>query len=672
MELINDRYRVIKNLYQNQLISSYIVTDLLKENRRIELNIFNNENINEDLMSFFMSEFLSLTSINSCRITKLHGFGVVDSYDGKQLHSKKYFYSRDSLEDYTSMLDYSEKIEVDKRIDIFLKVCQAINYFHIRGFVYGELNLSNIYLKKINGEYDVKLKDIATVELEKHMYWHQKKAQFQFKAPEILYGNKPTAASDIYSLGVLFVIFNFMDELTEKNFRQIISDIKKNNKIKAFSNKNYNRKNMIDMIEKMSYQFPDKRYRSVTEIVEEINKILNIHYKPFIKSELEEIVGKTKIIGRDREIKKVLDTNEMLDKGKSLGNVIFIKGEHGIGKTRFLREIKYIFALKKMDIYHNLKGRSSMGNSDRPVVDLIKQLLSKCDMDIIEHYYKELSRIIPEIDPESGRDSYLRFSSEKEKLYTFNRILSFIQECIKTNPAVFIFDNIHLLNDENMELLEYIIMNTQNQRVIILLGYCDKNDEESNRVLMLSKRIMTARKVQDIVLGSLNIEETAIIIKNILGLPNIPVKLASRIYTETYGNPLFIEEVIKNLCAVKLLFVSDIDGSWSVEIDDYDKIPLPSNIYQAVLNQLKSLDGISIDILEIMSIFNASVSVTAISEMLSIEKSLVEDKLETMVKKGILDIMVEDWGYTYDLHNRGVKTYIYNELNIHEKKEMHR
>lgn len=675
MELINDRYRVIKNLYQNQLISSYIVTDLLKENRRIELNIFNNENINEDIMSFFMSEFLSLTSINSCRITKLHGFGVVDSYDGKQLHSKKYFYSRDCLEDYISILDFPEKIEVDKKIDIFLKVCQGLNYLHIRGLVYGELNLSNIYLRKINGEFDVKLKDIATVELEKHMYWHQKKTHFQFKAPEILYGNKATAASDIYSLGVLFVLFNFMDELTDRNFRQIIDDIKKNNKCKGLSNNNYNRNNMIDiieMIDKITYQFPDKRYSSITEIVKEVNNILNMKYKPFIRSELEEIVSKTKIIGRDREIKKVLDTNEMLDKGKSLGNVIFINGEHGIGKTRFLREIKYMFALKKMDIYHNLKGRNSTGNSDKPVVDLIKQLLPKCDMDIIEHYYKELSRIIPEIDPESERDSYLRFSSEKEKLYTFNRILSFIKECIKTNPAVFIFDNIHLINDENMELLEYILMNTQNQRVIILLAYCDKNNEESKRVLMLAQRIMTARRVQDIELGSLNIEETALIIRNILGLPNMPMKLASRIYTETYGNPLFIEEVIKNLCAEKLLYVNDVNGSWDVEIDDYDKIPLPSNIYQAVLNQLKSLDSISIDILEIMSLFNASVSVTAISEMLSVDKSLVEDKLEFMVKKGILDIMVEDWGYTYDLHNRGVKTYIYNELDIHEKKEMHR
>lgn len=672
MELINDRYRVIKNLYQNQLISSYIVTDLFRGNRRIELNIFNYDTINEDLKDFFTSEFLSLTSINSSRITKLHGFGIIDSYDGKQLNSKKYFYTRENLEDYTSILDYPEKIQENSLIDIFFKVCQGINYLHLRGFVYGELNLSNIYIKKANKEYDVKLKDIASIELEKHMHWFQKKTQFQFKAPEDLYGNKPTIASDIYSLGVLFVLLNYSDDLADTNFRQIINDIKSGNENKLLLNINYNIQNLIEIIEKMTDQYPDKRYSSIKDIVEEINKILNVQYKPFIKEELQELVDKTKIIGRDREIKKVLHTYEMLEKGKSQGNIIFVHGEHGIGKTRLLKELRHIFLLKKLDIYYSINGRNSFTNSSSPIVELIKQLMSKCDMEIGEHYGEELVRLIPGIESDPGMDSHFHFKSSKEKLYTFNRILSFIEECTKTKPAVFILDNIHLINDENMELLEYAINNSQNQRVIIILSYCDKNDEQSNRVMKLSQRTKAVKKVQDIVLGNLNIEETAGMIKNILGLSNMPMKLATRIYTETNGNPLFIEEVIRNLCAEGLLYVNDTDGSWKVEIDDYDKISIPSNIYQAVLNQIRSLDSISIDILDIMSIFNTSVSANAISEMLSISETLVEDKLEFMVKKGILDKKVEDWGYTYDLHNRGVKTFIYNELDVLERKEKHR
>lgn len=672
MELINERYRVIKNLYQNQLISSYLVNDLYKENRKVELNIFNPDNLSEDLMSFFSAEFLSLTSINSSRITKLHGFEVIDSYDGKQLQSKKYFYSRENIKDYSTLLDFPESIEKNKIIDIFIKVCQAVNYLHIHGLIYGEVNLSNIYIKKHNGEYDVKLKDIATIELEKHIYWIQRKGQFQFKAPEVLNGNNPTVSSDIYSLGVLFVLLNFLDNIDETNFRQNINEIKNNSSYKLFSDSKYKKDDLVEMIEKMSNQYPNKRYNCINEIIEEVNKLFNTKYKAFLVEELQVIAGKTKITGRDSEINKVLHSYEMLEKSKPMEKIIFVHGEHGIGKTRLLKELKHIFSLKKLDIYHNINVRNSFSNINRPVIELLKQLLSKCDMEIMEHYGEELVRLIPGIEAESSIDSYFRFNSEKEKLYTFNRILSFIQECIKSKPTVFIIDNIHLINDESMELIEYVINNSHNQRVLIILSYCDKNNEESNRALRLMQRTKEIRKVQDILLGSLNIEETAVMIKNMLGLLNMPMKLAARIYTETYGNPLFIEEVIKNLCAEGMLYVNDTNGSWDVEIDDYDKIPIPSNIYQAVLNQIRNLDDISTEILKIMSIFYTSVSVNSISEMLQINEPLVEDKLDVMDKKGILDKKVEDWGYTYDLHNRGVKAFIYNELNILEKKEKHR
>lgn len=671
MELINGRYRITKNSYQNQLISSYAAADLYKGNRKVEFNIFNPDNIKDEIMSFFSSEFLGLTSINSCRIAKLHGFGVINSLDGKKLQVKKYFYTRESLEDYVSILAFTEEIEKNKIMDIFWKVCQAINYLHKHSFVYGELNLSNIYIKKSDGEYDIKLKDIATVELEKHMYWFQKKTQFQFKSPEVLSGNKPTVATDIYSLGVLFVMLNCLGKVDDTNFRQVINDIKNSSNYELFSSTSYNKNDLVDFIEKMSNQYPDKRHKGVNEVIEDINNIFETNYKPFIKRELEEIVGKTKIIGRDREIKKVLDTNEMLEKGKTLGNIILVHGEHGIGKTRFLRELYYRFSLKKMDMYQNINC-NGLVKSGRLVIELARQMLSKCDAETREYYSKELARLVPGIEPESGNDSIFQYSSDKEKYYIFNRVLSLINECIKNKPSVFILDNFHLLNDENIEMLEYLLKNAQNQRIIVILSYCDSNDEDSAKAAMFSQNIKTVKKVQDIVLGSLNIEETAVMIKNMLGLPNIPMKLATRIYTETNGNPLFIEEIIKNLCAEGLLYVDDNSGSWSIEIDDYDKIPLPSNIYRAVLNQIRSLDSTCTEILNVMSIFNTSISETAISEILTIDRQLVESKLEFMVKKGILDKKVEDWGYTYDLHNIGVKTFIYNELDAQERKEKHK
>ena len=60
MELINNRYRVIKNLKQSRLSSSYFVADMMRDHREIELNILNSEYIPDLLIEFFSTEFMIL------------------------------------------------------------------------------------------------------------------------------------------------------------------------------------------------------------------------------------------------------------------------------------------------------------------------------------------------------------------------------------------------------------------------------------------------------------------------------------------------------------------------------------------------------------------------------------------------------------------------------------
>lgn len=672
MELINGRYRVNKVIGNNQLFSSYLVTDLIKDNVKLELNIFNEDNLNEELFAFFTEEYLPLTSIKNKRIIQLNGFGIVDSFDGKALKVKKYFYSREYLADAVSLLEYDGVIEDDKKIDIFMKTCQAITYLHLKGYSYGELNLNNIYIRKVSGEYEVVLKDIATIEVEKHMPWLQKRAQFQFKAPEVVFGNKPNNESDIYSLGILFVLMNFINKKPDLSFKNLLNQIKSDEQVDLYNVDDNSRGKVIEIIERMSNQYLDKRYTHVIEIINDINTTLNTLYKPFYKDELEGISNKYKLIGRDREVKKVLETYDLNEKGKQLGNIIFLHGEHGIGKSRFLKELVYLFSMKKLEIFQNIYGRNSQTNNEKPISELIKQLLAKADGDIMERYSSELAKIIPGLSYEPGNDVMMHFNSEKEKFYIYSRVLSFIQECIKNKPVAFILDNVHEMDNETMELLEYLLTNTENHRMIVIIGYSDRDDNDGSKIISMFRRVKSFKKVQDIVLGNLNIEETANVIKNMLSLPNLPIRLATKIYSETYGNPLFIEEVIKNLYAEGYISIDEKDGTWSVKIDDYDKIPLPSNIYQAVLNQIRNLDSLSMDILDTISIFDTSVSANVISEVLSMNEATIQTNLETLIKKGILDKKVEDWGYAYDLHNRGVKKYIYDELDSEERKRKHK
>jgi predicted ATPase len=92
-------------------------------------------------------------------------------------------------------------------------------------------------------------------------------------------------------------------------------------------------------------------------------------------------------------------------------------------------------------------------------------------------------------------------------------------------------------------------------------------------------------------LRELSIDDSAQMVKDILGARSIYKRFSSRIYSLTYGNPLFIQEVIKNLYSKKIIFIGPSNGVWDSNYnEDYNELPLPLNMEQAVLNQIKEID----------------------------------------------------------------------------------
>lgn len=664
MELINNRYRIIGNISQNQMLSSYVVVDLLRENKVMHLNMLNQEYVPEGLLKFYTDEFLGLTNIKTSRIIGLYSFGIINSFDGKSLENSQYYFVREHCEKMCLLKDCIKEMSDEEILDTFIQVCQALNYLHLRGYVYNELNNENIYVVKDKNSICIKLKDMATIEMEKHMYWIGRGTNLKYRAPEILNGNESNIRSDIYSLGVL--LFYMLNRNFEQNIN-IEQRIKEYESGDFFNNSN----EIIKIVKKMIMEVPNERYEYVYDIVYDINSRLRKNYKPHIKSEMDNMVLKTKLIGREKEVNRIIEAYNTLEKERTYNGFYFVYGERGIGKTRFLNEIKHILTIKGAYIYTTLDDHNITSNKEDVIVNIIKQMIPRADSETLERYKEYLSIMVPEIGNEVKSLPLSGLNNDRERLYIFSRIAGFIEECIKTRPAVFIIDDIDSIDSYSLEFFKYISKEKLKRPAMIIASYYI---DESHTKKVFRNFIDDSRDNTDfheLNLGSLTIEQTGLMIKNILGLSYNPLNLSTRIYTETYGNPLFIEEVIKNFYTKGIIYLNDYYGRWFINADDYHEISIPTSIHQAVLNQMESLDSFSMDILKIISIFNLPVSSVAISEILQRTQEDIEGKLDYMIKSGLLEKKVEDWGYVYDIRNKGTKEFIYNELGEDEKKKKH-
>ena len=227
MKLINNRYRIVKILEQNRMFSNYIALDMWNKNQKMQLT--------SSLIDFYSNEFISLINLKSNNIVKNYFFNRVSYINNKENTKEQYFYTCEYIGKSKNLLEYINDMNLFETIDVFIEICRAINYLHLKGYVYSELNLNNIFIIKNNENYKVKLNDLATVELQKNYYTNDKIDNSYFKSPNALTDENPNREIDIYSLAVILLTM-LRKEISESNPRDELAIFREELKNNANNN----------------------------------------------------------------------------------------------------------------------------------------------------------------------------------------------------------------------------------------------------------------------------------------------------------------------------------------------------------------------------------------------------------------------------------------------------
>lgn len=673
MEIINNRYRVVKCIKQNRIVSSYVVNDIIKNYDTIQLNILNSEYIQKELIELYTKEFISFTNLTCENIISVYDFALVNLLDNKKLNDKVYFYTNEYVQNNSNVLDITHNMTGKEILDLFIEICQSINYLHLKGFVYGEINLSNIIVDSeiTSKKYCIKFKDFAAIELEKQGFWKNENNQNYFKAPELLEGKKSSVNSDIYSLGMLLFTIYIKSKDYSFNTDEVAKAFNEDKLQEVFNNNEELNVNFKNIIEKMICRDATKRYGSISELIADINTLFNEKYVPHRKEEIEKLNFNLKMIGRDEEVDKVINLYESIKNKNTYNSTILIHGESGIGKTRFLKALKYLFALQKVNVYSSFILDASTKNSGKAFIDILKKFISECEPEILERYESELVKFIPELGGKKNIIPSEPLSGEKEKFRLINRANGFIEECINNIPIVIIIDNFHLADDFTIELIEYLIRKKlPNKNIMVIMSYCDGECVLNKKFTEFRNNISHINGVSNIFLKELSELEVGKMIQGILSMPKIPYKFADSIYEKTKGNPLFIEEVIKSFFNKKYIYVDEEKGYWTKD-HEYSKFEIPSDMHQVLLNQVKEMGEVNYNILKTISIFKSAVSLEIIKNFIEQDYGDLEKVIEGLVSSGILCKKIEDRGFVFDFYNKFLKNLMYEKITDENRIDMH-
>jgi len=665
MKLINNRYRIMECLESDSNYCKYIVNDLIKRNEVVYLYTINDSDVTKPFIDFCIDKFYSIAPINHPNILSVYTFGLIEHVDDKPVNETKYFYTTEFYS--RDILNLNKKLfSKEDILETYIQISRTLYFLHFRGIVYRYLNIETLMIKQTQDGLHIKLLDLVSLQRNSLNKQLDDNSTMGFLAPELIHDGEIDEYTDVYSLGVIMYYLKTMEFYKPSKLSKQIETCINDNSMWDLA--------FFKLIYNMTQLEHNKRIQSVHDVNRRVKQLHNHTEDIKDKTYIERLNFKTPIVGRNTEIKKVLSTSFNY-KDNISSSLVVIEGNKGIGKTRLINELMFKMQLNRVK-YVNISVNEEEAGFYKIMPKILKQFYKVAPIQILDKYSKELVKLTPEIGSNITVKPSKELQKDKEILRLYDRVTNFIIEISSIQPIVIAIDDFHLTDISFIRFLEYLFNVNQIKKAPILQIISINEDS-----LNLSESYEFVRKcsvnssVTNLRLSRLSLDETAQMVKNILGYLRYPIDIATQIYQETEGIPSLIEEILRQLFAQKLLLIEynkeTLTYEWKIKVQDYSKLKLHSNIDDAVLNQINSFSELRRELLDVISIFNTSTSIDLISKTIgtNIDLSLYFDEL---TKLKILNEKLEDWGYTYGFNSLHVKNYIYNSLDDNKRLSLHK
>ena len=342
-------------------------------------------------------------------------------------------------------------------------------------------------------------------------------------------------------------------------------------------------------------------------------------------TEVSEVKFTGEFIGRKEELQKLKSAAE----DQEFGNLVYIHGKAGTGKSRLVYEIKstetkYIFLpcdeiLRKsfnpfkyfLKEYFEQNEKSNLKNFDY-IFDNLVQIVSKKKVRI------ELERTKTFIGSLLGfhwNDSlYEQLNGEQKYENILYGMRNFFVALSLYKPLVIHLENAHRIDDDSRKLFEVLSHDPEGYSINFVVS-CRNNDDGSEFNLNLSNLKETSINLRNF--GKTDSEK---LIASLLNAKKLPKKTADLIHSKTAGNPFFTEQLISFLKEKNIL-----NDKMEIVKADFE---IPTNINSVIVARL---DKLSPDLKEVTK--TASVLGTRFKEQV-LGSMMDKTEIETQMAEG--------------------------------------
>jgi len=578
-----------------------------------------------------------------------------------------------------SLSEFKIDLNIDKIIKLMIELCLALKHLYQFDILHKSLKPSNIII--LDGK-DLKIKttdyflnysgDIDNREDKSYIL-----ELLTYLSPEqsgII--NRPIdQRSNFYSIGV--ILYQLLtgqlpfpsNNLEELFHAQLALSPELPSKINSKIPEELDR-----MILKLLAKEPQERYQTIEELMKDLHRFQNKQDKKF-----EPAID---AVGRKKEL------DFLLEKFKDIENntpaVVLTYGDAGIGKTNLYRTFHKM--IKNKSTFLTYKCFIDLINTPYAIfINMIKDFFyhnqdfykNKNLIDYINKNKEVVLTLFPFFKDNFKSQSSIDEGEDKIKKNEVLKIFLDVFQTINQNQQnlVILIEDIHWADNESLEVIFYMIKYLKNCRIMLLLSIRKEHLDE----FLKKENIKTSPHFHILSLSYLNKENNIYLINKLLGQEKkFNKNFYHKIFNTSFGNPLFIIEIIQNLYNQKILYKKN--EIWFVDNDKFENFKMNMDFNSFILNRLQRFSSEEQKILCYMTVLGRNFDFHQLKELISVisqknNKIYDDSYLLLMIEKALFENLllerVKDSAKVYSFNHDKIYEILYKRISLHERKELH-
>jgi class 3 adenylate cyclase/tetratricopeptide (TPR) repeat protein len=278
----------------------------------------------------------------------------------------------------------------------------------------------------------------------------------------------------------------------------------------------------------------------------------------------------TPFVARTQERARLLRAVERARSGA--GSLVLIGGEAGVGKSRLVEEA----AVEARRLgFRVLTGHCVDQQGAPPYLPTIehieeaaRQVSPEALRQALGENAPEIAKLMPELRvryPDIPEPVSL--PPEQERRYLLHAVSEFVERNARAMPLLMIFEDLQWADESTLLLIRHLAHRLAEIPALVVGTYRDTELGPGCPFAAVLPELLRQRLADDIVLGRLTAADVTALLEGRAGSAP-PPELVALVFSETEGNPFFVEEVFRHLHEAGKLF--DEAGRWRAGVQIAD------------------------------------------------------------------------------------------------------